>query len=88
MSQINGMLLFSGVALLSALLCLGIWLVRSRRDSGPSAQDERYNKFMLRNILPSNQGVPIDEVMANLKSEDMSGFHLIGPEDEGGPVSQ
>lgn len=87
MTQINGMILVLGVIVVSALLCLGMWLAHSRKNSRSNAQDERYNRIVLHNILPSNQGVSIDDVVANLKDEDMSGFHLSSQSGKGGSAS-
>lgn len=87
MNQINGMLLFSAAAGVSVLLCLLISFVHSRRNSKSNARDERYNKVMLNCILPANQGIPIEDVMAHLQDEDMRGFHLSGQSDKGGSAS-
>lgn len=76
MTQINGMVLVLVAIVVSGLLCLGMWLVWGHKNSKSDAQDENYNRAVLHNILPSNQGVSIDVVMANLKDEDMGGFHL------------
>lgn len=86
MTQINGMILFTGVVVVSAVLCLIMRFV-SRKSARPDDQDERYNKIMLRNILPSNQGISVDEVMVNLRDEDMSKFHLSSQSERGGGVS-
>lgn len=87
MNEINGMILFLAGAGLSALLCVPIWLVHRHRRGKPSSLDERFNGIILHCILPSNQGTPIEEVMANLEDEDMTGFHLSEPENGGGSAS-
>lgn len=80
----NGMILFLGAMALAVVLCLIMQAVYSRQNPKSSAQDELYNKIALRSALSSNQGVPIEEVMENLKGEDMGGFHLSTPDGKGG----
>ena len=70
MHQINGMLLVLGVVVISALICLVMWFAYFRKYFKSSNQDKCYNSIMVRSVLPSNQGTPIDVVMANLKDED------------------
>lgn len=82
MAHINGLILFMGVVVVSAVLCLIMWFV-SRKSVRSDDRDERYNKIMLHNILPSNQGIPVDEVMVNLRDEDMSRFHLSSQGEQG-----
>lgn len=80
----NGMTLFLVALAVSAVLCLIMWLVYSRQNPESSAQDELYNKIARRSALPSNQGISIDDVMENLKDEDMGGFYLSTPDNKGG----
>ena len=87
MNELNGMFLFLSVVGLSVCLCLVMWFLHRRKEGKSNDFDELYNRIVLSNILPSNQGVSIDEVMANLSDEDMSGFHLSNQGTEGGSVS-
>ena len=45
-------------------------------------RDELFNQICLRAVCPKGQGISIDEVMENLKNEDLSGFHLAAQKED------
>lgn len=87
MNELNGTTLSVCIMVVVVLACGIEWLLYRRKHGTTNALDALYNRIVLRNILPSNQGIPIDEVMKNLEGEDMSGFHL-SSQGNGGAASQ
>lgn len=63
------------VAMAAGLLVA--WLLLRRSSSkGDSSGSYEYDKLVMRTILPSNHGIPIDKVYDALKGMDFQEFHL------------
>ena len=69
-----GVIAFLATMTIALLFAWG--LLRRSSRKGDSSGNYEYDKLVMRSILPSNHGIPIDKVYDALKSTDLKEFNL------------